>query len=536
MPAYHHDHPAADCSPERCGSLPLVAPASPPGRCESDACQPGPALAMAVRVHGPADPRRLCAQHQWTEALALAGGHAAALDLIAAADTIIDLPSADGAMSGAELAAAWSIEFAARERRPAAAPMLLLAAMPDGRVLAAWQMDAWSPGRLVTQVSEITGSRQISREAAGLQTLDPARWYVVGTGSDNDPGPADVAGLSARYHLDLALRALAAKDAELAAARADADRLAIAAAATAVRGAAAELNVIVREDDGTWMDGSDVIEKLGGWLTEHGEDARNPIDRPGCEPACTYPVGEHTEDCTADEAVTAAWLAAPPGVIGSVAPHPPDLPLSERHRWVCAWALTVQAKRTAGVEGLTFHGTPAGAAMNVALETAAGEFICELANTGYRKSPTGMAAGYLGSGAAALARSMLTAALGPAAACKGCGGTGRITWLPELGWVPFEPFHDNLAVTGGAGVDDCHLCDGDGIGVRPALYQRFKEQVISPLDGHAEWHLGAAWVLSWLAENAGTELAAAAVTRISGGPAGADVLPEFLAELDRWNR
>jgi hypothetical protein len=406
---------------------------------------------------------------------------------------------------------------------PAAAPMLLLAATPDGRVLAAWKMNAYGPRGLLTQVHEITASHEVSPGSAGLQTLDPAGWYVIGDPrpvrppadpvAAAQPGqPADPIGdLSARYHLDLALRALGAKDAALDAARETADRMAVRAAATAVRGAAAELNILVREDDGTWMDGSDVIEKLGGWLTEHGEDDRNPIDRPGCAPGCTYPAGEHLDGCTADAAVTAAWLAAPDGVIGSVAPHPPGGPLSARHRWVCAWALTVQATRTAGVEGLTFHGTPAGTAMNMALETAAGEFICELANTGYRKSPTGMAAGYLGSGAAALARSMLTAALGPAAACAGCGGTGRLTWLPELGWVPFEPGHDDLVAAGsGAGVDDCHLCDGDGIGVPPALYQRFKEQVISPLDGDAEWHLSAGWVLTWISDHAGPELAAAA--------------------------
>ena len=266
-----------------------------------------------------------------------------------------------------------------------------------------------------------------------------------------------------------------------------------AAAQTGARGAALDLNSRVRRPDGSWLDGWELNNAVATWLGTMGvapSDAiargRGSLSQPSWPPAAL----------------------AHPGVLASVTPvPPPSLPLTARHRWVCAWALTVQTQTLAPLGQVTFHGTPAGPGTNVAVESH-GRFICELANTGYRHSPTGFGAGYEGSGAAALASSLLVAALGTMAACRGCLGSGKVTWLAGAEEpVPWLPEHDQMTELNSpdplASVATCDDCDGDGIRVHPSLYQQFKREVVARLDGDAEWHLDRVAVLAWLADKAG---------------------------------
>jgi hypothetical protein len=62
---------------------------------------------------------------------------------------------------------------------PPPRPLLLIVADPDGAVLAAWRMNAHSPGGLVRQVCEIESTHEVSAESVGLESLDPAAWFLV---------------------------------------------------------------------------------------------------------------------------------------------------------------------------------------------------------------------------------------------------------------------------------------------------------------------------------------------------------------------
>jgi hypothetical protein len=250
-----------------------------------------------------------------------------------------------------------------------------------------------------------------------------------------------------------------------------------AAAQAGARGAAEDLNRAVRTPDGTWRYGADLTMAVSTWLGLMG------VAPAGAPPG---PAG------------------VPADVLAASSPVPPaGLPLGARHRWVCAWALTVQARTLAPLSDVTFHGIPAGTGTDVAVESR-GRFVAPLANTGYHKSPTGFGAGYEGSGAAALARSLLVAALGAHAACRGCLGAGRVTWLPgESDPVPWLPEHDQLTSANpeddpGALITSCDDCDGDGIGIHPAVYQAFKRDVVARLDGAAEWYLTREDVRAWV--------------------------------------
>ena len=50
--------------------------------------------------------------------------------------------------------------------------------------------------------------------------------------------------------------------------------------------------------------------------------------------------------------------------------------------------------------------------------------------------------GYAGSGAADCARSVLIAALGEAARCQMCAGTGKVVYRPDDGEEPLPAFMD----------------------------------------------------------------------------------------------
>ena len=252
---------------------------------------------------------------------------------------------------------------------------------------------------------------------AGDRLTSAVAGWLAGHGIDPDTGT----GTDGRFGIPADLLAAAPARPAMEALARETE-----AAQTGARGAALELAAAVRNPDGSWRACADLYAAIAGWLGGMGV---SPADVP--IPA-------------------AAW--ADPGVLRAVTPVPPDGPLSARHRWVCSYALTVQARLVAVVPGCAFHGTPAGPGTNVAIESASGRFLGELANTGYRKSPTGFAAGDEGSGAAALARSLLTAALGSLAACPGCLGSGRITYLVTQDAhedpVPWQPAHDTLADPG----------------------------------------------------------------------------------------
>jgi hypothetical protein len=77
---------------------------------------------------------------------------------------------------------------------PGSRPLLLIACTPAGGTLAGWRMDAHSPGGLVRQVAEIMSSGEVSAAAAGLTSLNPARYQVTDLG---DPGGGVLGRLTA---------------------------------------------------------------------------------------------------------------------------------------------------------------------------------------------------------------------------------------------------------------------------------------------------------------------------------------------------
>jgi hypothetical protein len=86
----------------------------------------------------------------------------------------------------AAIAAAIS-EPAGAESPPAARRLLLIVAEEDGTVIGGWRMPAYSPGGLVRQVSEITSSREVSPDAAGLDRISPSAWTLTPSGEGVPP-------------------------------------------------------------------------------------------------------------------------------------------------------------------------------------------------------------------------------------------------------------------------------------------------------------------------------------------------------------
>jgi len=114
-----------------------------------------------------------------------------------------------------------------------------------------------------------------------------------------------------------------------------------------------------------------------------------------------------------------------------------------------------------------------------------------------KHSPTGLSWGYSGSGPADTARSVLIAALGDAARCPACKGTGKVVWTADDECedpVPYDP-----AVHSGTGsgiefvVDSCYDCD-DGWRVLP--YQDFKREFVAGWG--EEWRMSREDILAWL--------------------------------------
>lgn len=126
----------------------------------------------------------------------------------------------------------------------------------------------------------------------------------------------------------------------------------------------------------------------------------------------------------------------------------------------------------------------------------------EVARPGY--SPAGFTWGYEGAGCRSLAWSLLAHALGPAAVCSMCTGTGRITYPLgfEAGAPPVSPFdparspdeYDEAGIV----VDLCWEEDCDsGYLIRPRIVQKFKRRFVAGWEG--AWRISRAEILQWMA-------------------------------------
>lgn len=166
----------------------------------------------------------------------------------------------------------------------------------------------------------------------------------------------------------------------------------------------------------------------------------------------------------------------------------PPSPYVEGH----AREAIVPAERPTSDE-LTYHGlTGDNGNTMILIENARGDPIGTVQHLP-KHSPTGMNWGFAGSGPADTARSLLVAALGPAAICPTCNGTNRVvyvsddsegTTVPE----PFEPSRHRWTRKG-------WQCECDG-GYICLPYPRFADQVVSHWG--PEWTMTQASILNWL--------------------------------------
>lgn len=113
-----------------------------------------------------------------------------------------------------------------------------------------------------------------------------------------------------------------------------------------------------------------------------------------------------------------------------------------------------------------------------------------------RHSPSGLSWGYGGSGPADLARSLLLDALGAAAVCRECAGTGRIVWSGTDDKLEVRPYEHSTVVDELSWVDQCPACE-DGDVITASTYQAFKWEVIARLPQGQEWRLTRSEVLGW---------------------------------------
>lgn len=142
-------------------------------------------------------------------------------------------------------------------------------------------------------------------------------------------------------------------------------------------------------------------------------------------------------------------------------------------------------------ENVIYHGSrnEAGGSV-VAVETAAGELLGTLRHV-ERHSPGGFSWGYGGSGPADLARSLLLAALGDAAACLLCRARRQVV-LTETGeGLPYEDGDDVNPEL----IAKCVCSDG----YRSVPYQEFKWKFVAGWG--AEWKMSRTEILAWLHAN-----------------------------------
>jgi hypothetical protein len=109
-----------------------------------------------------------------------------------------------------------------------------------------------------------------------------------------------------------------------------------------------------------------------------------------------------------------------------------------------------------------------------------------------RHSPSGFNWGYRGSGPCDTALSLLIDAMGDAAICPACRGTGRVVYATEHGLPRAEPFDAARHPWSGQGWP-CQ-CSG---GFRQVPYAEFVEQFVAHWGD--EWVMSRSSVLAWLA-------------------------------------
>ena len=144
-----------------------------------------------------------------------------------------------------------------------------------------------------------------------------------------------------------------------------------------------------------------------------------------------------------------------------------------------------------------YHGYPQGGpGRGIALELPDGTRIGWLDHV-VRHSPSGFGWGYRGSGPCDTAWSLLIDALGDAAVCPACQGSGRVVYVAGDGAPRAEPF-DPASHPWSRNGWPCE-CAG---GYRLLPYVRFVDQFVA---GWAdEWLMSRADILSWLAAQADT--------------------------------
>jgi hypothetical protein len=157
-------------------------------------------------------------------------------------------------------------------------------------------------------------------------------------------------------------------------------------------------------------------------------------------------------------------------------------------------------------EEIVYHGQQSPGGKLVTLETADGETVGLLRHV-VKHSPGGFNWSYAGSGPAELARCLLLDALGDAAVCPACGGTGQVMHTEtglgdeEGADVPYDPavFDPAAMTTIRCPGTNAAACDG-GYLLAPPLYQRYTSEVIAALPAPpAEWRIRRSDIRAWLA-------------------------------------
>jgi len=218
-----------------------------------------------------------------------------------------------------------------------------------------------------------------------------------------------------------------------------------------------------------------------------------PVFVPGALP---YPLAKHLDPVSEDPG-PCPWLCG----------HEVSAHGGGRGCLRCGCAYTGEPG-TSPPGSITYHGYPAGGHSGrlVVIEAPAGTPVSLLPHVSHH-SPTGMSWGYGGSGPADLARSLLIAALGPAAACPECRGTGKVTYDGDGQPVPCGTLQADESDP-----ESVFPCDGCEDGYRQLPHQNFKAATVARWDPEGEWVFSRAQLLQWLrAADPGAYAAAIAV-------------------------